>query len=297
MKDRINKKQGFTFIEVCMSVLILSLVFGVAMYVIRYARKETQKGLWLQKSIEMLRNATKQIAIKLKEKNYPSTIVYKKKGIVDGKEVYESKVISYKEKREYDKGGRLRKIILNKAEQKPWYEVFITANNTTTPSNNNSDLMYLPVCSPETDYPSKGEVHNGKIVWTRFVLEPSPDYKVTRLGQIVMLEYEGEYQTSKADRAFELDDPKVYETFFTKKEKRRKVIVEDVSKVEIGNHDLSIYGGRGIAKSKDGDTPQAADLVKNVVVFKIYCRHPKDDKTELSDMCAITTSSEVLSTL
>ena len=59
--------RAFTFVEVCMSVIILSLVFGVAAGIMSYARKETQKGFWIQQSISQLRNATRQIGVKMKE--------------------------------------------------------------------------------------------------------------------------------------------------------------------------------------------------------------------------------------
>ena len=93
-------RQGFTFVEVCMCVLILSLVFGVATYVMTYARKETKKGFWIQQCIAQLRNSTRQIGIKLKEKSYPSLMVLKKKSSVQpGEDEYNRTISTYKEYR------------------------------------------------------------------------------------------------------------------------------------------------------------------------------------------------------
>ena len=54
MSLRANNKKGITLIEICVAILILSIVFGVAGYVMSYTRKETQKGLWIQQSIQTL---------------------------------------------------------------------------------------------------------------------------------------------------------------------------------------------------------------------------------------------------
>ena len=67
--------RAFTFVEICMAILLLAMVFGIGAGIMSYARKETQKGLWIQQSIGQLRNATRQIGIKMKEMSYPSTLV------------------------------------------------------------------------------------------------------------------------------------------------------------------------------------------------------------------------------
>jgi hypothetical protein len=282
MAERKNIR-AFTFVEVCMSVLILSLVFGVGAVVMSYARKETQKGFWIQQSIGQLRNATRQIGIKMKEMSYPSTLVRNYTNTNPPKLIV--KVIPFKEKRTYDNAGCLRNITINPSDA---YELRAKANQgLILPSDKPQVLMYFPISEPEKDYSSGYTA--GLITWVRFIFEPSKDYSITKLGSIFMEEYESEYDTRvKPDRAYNLDEP------FSEKSsklKRRNELIIDVSGVEISSYDVSTV--RGIAYKKDGSGGNAVMNVKNIISFKIWCKHPKDNRIVLNDMCSVTSNTEV----
>ena len=275
--------RAFTFVEVCMSVIILSLVFGVAAGIMSYARKETQKGFWIQQSISQLRNATRQIGVKMKEMSYPSTLVRNYTNTNPPKLII--KVIPFKEKRYYDNSGRLRDIEVNPSDA---YELRAKANQgMILPTDSSQVLMCFPISEPEKDYSSGYTA--GLITWVRFVLEPSKDYGITKLGSIYMEEYESEYDTRvRPDRAYSLNDPFSLQN---SKLKRRREIITDVRGAEISSYDVSTV--RGVAYKKDGSGGNAVMNVKNIVTFKIWCRHPKDDRITLSDMCSVTSNTEV----
>lgn len=280
-----NKKKGFTFIEVCMSVLILSLVFGVAATVMSYSRRETQKGFWIQQEITLLRNATRQIGDKLKEKSYPSTLV-SNRSKADATKTNHI-VISFKERREYDVTGRLRFMEVNKSNA---YEIYAaTGKGLMQPEDKQIVLMYFPICRPEKDF--QGSYTPGFITWTRFTLEPSTDYSINKRGTIFMEEYNSEYDTREYEqlRAFKLDEP-----FDEKSMKlvRRKEIISDVSGVELSNYDMS--SSRGSYVEKSGNRSADFKNVKNILNFKIFCTHPKDNAVKLSDCCSITANSEII---
>ena len=273
--------RAFTFVEVCMSILILSLVFGIGAGVMSYARKETQKGFWIQQSIGQLRNATRQIGIKMKEMSYPSTLVRNYTNTNPPKLII--KVIPFKEKRYYDNAGRLRNIDENPSDA---YELH-TMQGNTFPSDKSQVLMYFPISEPEKDY-SSGYTP-GMITWVRFVLEPSKDFSITKLGSIFMEEFESEYDTRvKPDRAYGLDE---HFSVKSSKLKRRSELIIDVSKVDISSYEVSTV--RGIAYKKDGSGGDPVMNVKNIITFKIWCKHPKDDRITLTDMCSVTSNTEV----
>ena len=280
------KKRGFTFIEVCMSILILSLVFGVAAGIMSYSRKESEKGRWIQQSLGMLRNATRQIGDKLKEKSYPSTLVANRSATDATK--FNQIVISFKERREYDSTGRLRFMEVNDSNI---YEIFAATNGgLIAPTDMQILLMYFPICTPEKDFQS--DYTPGLITWVRFVLEPAADFEYTKRGKIVMEEYEANYDTREYEiaRAYKLDDPFNIETA---KLKRKKEIITDVSGVQIKSFEMSSSRGSYV-DSKSGSRSEDFKQIKNIINFKIYCTHPKDDKVKLTDTCSVTANSEVI---
>ncbi len=277
------KRHGFTFVEVCMSILVLSLVLGLASGIISYARKESEKGAWIQQSIGQLRNATRQIGLKMKEMSYPSTLVKNYTNTTPPKLII--KVTPFKEKRFYDTSGRLRDISVNSSDA---YEIHARSNQgIIKPENKKIVLMYFPICLPEKDY--SNSYTEGLIRWTRFVLEPTKDFSITKLGKVSMEEYQIKYDTrSNPDRAFSLNEP------FNEKECRlirSKELITDVSGVDITSYDVSTL--RGIAYSKNSSNPKAAFNIKTIVSFKIFSTHPKDDKVTLNDMCSVTANAEV----
>ena len=279
---KINRnRQAFTFVEVCMSVLILSLVFGVAAFVISYARKESQKGFWIQQGITQIRNGTRHIGIKMKEMSYPSTLVKYASSNAQNQNI---KIIPFKEKRTYDNSGRLRDI--EEATVKCFELHAMTNQAEILPNGSPQVLMLFPICEPEKDF-SDGYTA-GVINWVRIVLEPSPDFDITKLGVIVMEEYEDQYDTrANPNRAFN------YEKSFSTGSRllRRKELIEDVSKAEITSYDVSTV--RGIAYKKDGTVNDPVLNHKNIVTFSVWCTHPKDDKITLNDMCSVTSNTEV----
>ena len=294
-----SNKQGFTFIEVCMAILILSLVFGVATYVMSYARTETQKGFWIQQSIEMLRNTTRMIGNKLKEKNYPSVLILKKKGWSIGQyeDPFIRQVVQFKEKRNYDRAGRL--LSIKKNETNKSYEIYVKQGKTE-PSNNEIELMHFPICTPEKIYTgtTDGTSESGTIVFHRFMFLPNSDYDITGLGRIIMEQYTVPIittlpggQTESYNIHFHEQDCNYYFSHIgsTNKQYKSKELIQDVSSVEINKYNLTIPKGRGVAVNGD-----YSDLIKFIITFKITCKCPKDQKVNLSDMTAITVVSEVL---
>lgn len=287
-------RKAFTFVEVCMTVLVLSMIFGVGAGVMSYARRESEKGLWIQQGITQLRNATRQIGVKMKEMSYPSTLVSRVNGANTVKDV-----ISFKEMRDYDNGGRLRNLVLNSCKD---YEMYVQKNadgkvagfdkQAVIPEANEKVIMIFPICESEKDIESG--YTPGRINWVRFVLKPSPVFESSKRGQIVMEEYEQEYDTRSAsvypNRAFSLKN----QPFSVRDCRllRQKVIIEDVSGVEINSYDVS--HSRGHFVTKTGVKSEDYKQIKNIVTFKIYITHPKDDKIRLDDIVTVTSGVEVI---
>ncbi len=279
--DTLTNRKGFTFVEVCMSVLILSVVFGVAAGIMSYSRRETEKGFWVQQTITSLRNATRQIGIKMKEMSYPSTLVSK----TNSTGATNKKVINFKEKREYDSGGRLRYLELNSSKA---YEMYCAGNQgRVLPEANEKVLMIFPICESEKEYGS--DYTPGKITWTRFVLRPDETFATYGRSSIFMQEFEDSYDTrGNALRAYSLDSP-----FDMSGAKliREKELIKDVSGVEINSFDIS--SSRGQYVTKTGSKYSDFRAVRNIITFKIFCAHPKDAKINISDICSVTAGVEV----
>ena len=286
-----RNNKGFTFVEVCVSIIILSIVFGVAATVMSYSRKETQKGFWIQQQIGALRNATRQIAEKLKAKSYPSTLVANRSKTDASK--FNQLVISFKERREYDATGRLINLEQNESDA---YEIHAAIDKgMIKPEDKQILLMYFPICEPERDFQDSYE--KGKITWVRFVLEPSPTYSIYKGGTIFMEEYLTEYDTREYEvsRAYRLNEGFDMQTA---KLIRRKEIISDVYGVELNRHKMNTKIGsfKTISYSANNErkiNTHNFENEKNIINFKIYCSHPKDSAIKLFDCCSITANSEV----
>jgi hypothetical protein len=271
--SRFSNRSAVTLIEILLAVLMMSLLFGSGYGIMSYSRKETEKGFWIQQAITQLRNGTRALSMKLKMTSYPSTIIKKSSG---GGDV--QKVISFKEKREYDFTGRLRKLQVNPDDSFDMHAI-ITDGGGIAPNFNEQSIMYFPICTPERDT-SEG-YEEGTITWVELVLKPARHYNSSGLGSLHLIEREETYSTkSDPDRAFGLDKS------FSKSipVKTDKLIIDDVREVDIEYYEIDEL--RGVYVTKAGDKYE--EHKKRILVsIGITCSHPKDGKIWLSDHCSV----------
>lgn len=273
LSRKMASRAGFTLIEVILAVLMLSLLFGSGYGIMSYSRRETEKGFWIQQAITQLRNGTRAISQKLKMTSYPSTIIKTDSGVAE-----DQKVISFKEMREYDYTGRLRKLSVNPKTNFDMHAI-ITDGAGIAPTFEDISIMYFPVCTPEKETASGYE--EGTITWVELVLKPGKDYRLSGLGALHMVERVETYSTkSDPDRAFGLD--KTFDRSI--KPVRDKVLIEDVR--EIGVEYYEIEELRGIYVTREGNKYE--EHSKRILVsFDVTCSHPKDGKIWLSDQCSV----------
>lgn len=272
-----RNKTAVTLIEICLAVLFLSLLFGSANGVMTYSRRETEKGFWIQQAITQLRNGTRAITDMLKKTSYPSTIIKTAGG--------DEKVISFKEKREYDLSGRLRNLKINPNENFDMHAI-ISGSGSLVPTFADQTIMYFPVCEPEKDLETG--YTEGKINWVQLVLSPGKNYATSGLGTLQLIERSETYNT-KADpqRAFGLDRSFSESIAVT----RKREIITDVREIEIDSDEIEEL--RGIFVTKEGTRHQA--VTKRVLIsMSIACCHPKDKRIWLSDQCSIINNVELV---
>ena len=274
----LNRKNGFTVLEVMLAVLMLSLLFGSAYGVMRYSRSETEKGFWIQSAITQLRNGTRMITSRLKQTSYPSTIIKDGAG--------NEKVISFKEKRSYDATGRLRDLKVNDDESYEMH-VLLSGSAPISPGISDQTLMYFPICTPEKDV--IGGYEEGTILWVELQLRAAKDYKYSGLGDLYIIERTDTYNTKSDpdDRAFGLS--KGYSKDLPLK--KEQVLVSDVREVEIDSYDIK--ESRGIYVTKSGQKYEK-ERKKILLSMEIACRHPKDKNVWLSDQCSIINNVDLV---
>lgn len=266
-------KSGVTLIEVVLAVLLMSLLFGSAYGIMSYSRRETEKGFWIQQAITQLRNGTRAITQKLKMTSYPSTIIKTMSGTDEVQ-----KVITFKEKREYDFTGRLRKLSINPKTNFDMHAI-ITEGGGISPTFEDQSIMHFPVCTPEKeDYSGYEE---GTITWVELALKPARDYRNSGLGALHMIERVETYSTkSDPERAFGLEksfSPSI-------PIKTDKLLINDVREVGIEYYEIEEL--RGIYVTREGDKYE--EHSKRILVsLDITCSHPKDGKIWLSDQCSV----------
>ncbi|EKD81370.1 MAG: hypothetical protein ACD_39C01839G0001 [uncultured bacterium] len=269
--------RGVTLIETMLAVIMLSLLFGSANSVLSYSRRETEKGFWIQQAITQLRNGTRAITDMLKKTSYPSTIIRYGSG--------EEKVISFKERREYDISGRLRKLDLNTSEAFDMHS--ISDGGMIRPNFTDQTIMYFPVCDPEKDFDS-GYVP-GKINWVELVLKPARHYSTSGLGTLFLLEREMTYDTRSdtARRAFGLTDEFDPADTVT----REREIINDVNAIEVDSYEIDEL--RGIYVTQSGDRQEVTNK-RILVSINISVSHPKDAKIWLSDQCSVINNVQLV---
>ncbi|PKL42148.1 MAG: hypothetical protein CVV41_15330 [Candidatus Riflebacteria bacterium HGW-Riflebacteria-1] len=268
--------RGVTLVETMLAVIMLSLLFGSANNVLSYSRRETEKGFWIQQAITQLRNGTRAITDMLKKTSYPSTIIRYSTG--------EEKVISFKEKREYDISGRLRKMELNPSTAYDMHS--ITDGGVVRPNFNDQTVMYYPVCEPEKDFDS-GYIA-GKVNWVQLVLKPSSHYSTSGLGTLFLIEREKTYDTrSDSSRAFGLSDD--FDTGDTIT--RVREIINDVNAIEVYSYEIEEL--RGIYVTQTGDRQEVINK-RILVSISISVSHPKDSKIWLSDQCSVINNVQLV---
>lgn len=269
--------RGVTLIETMLAVIMLSLLFGSANNVLSYSRRETEKGFWIQQAITQLRNGTRAITDMLKKTSYPSTIIRYGSG--------EEKVISFKEKREYDISGRLRKMELNPSTAYDMHS--ISDGSMIRPNFSNQTVMYFPVCDPEKDFDS-GYVP-GNINWVELALRPSSHYSTSGLGTLYLIERQKTYdtRTDTARRAFGLTDEFDPGDTIT----REREIINDVNAIEVDSYEIDEL--RGIYVTQSGDRQEVTNK-RILVSINISVSHPKDAKIWLGDQCSIINNVQLV---
>ncbi|MEW6712858.1 MAG: type II secretion system protein [Candidatus Riflebacteria bacterium] len=280
-ENSIMCRRGVTLIEILLAVIMLSMLFGSGYSIMTYSRRETEKGFWIQQAITQLRNGSRAITQKLKMTSYPSTIIRQNSGAAEVQ-----KVIAYKEKREYDYTGRLRKIEVNNKTDFDMHAI-ITHGGGISPTFEDQSIMHFPVCTPETE--DSAGYEEGKIVWVELVLRPSREYRLTGLGTLHMIERHETYSTKALpDRVFALD--KKFDKSLPIK--TDKVLIDDVREVGIDYFDVKEFKGRGV--SKEGVLGEKRFLKRILVTMDITCSHPKDGKIWLSDQCSVINNVEIV---
>ncbi len=273
-----HEKRGVTLIEVILAVLMLSLLFGSANAVMTYSRRETEKGFWIQQAITQLRNSTRAISMKMKQTSYPSTLLRSAGG--------DEKVISFKERREYDAGGRLRNLEINSSDV---YEVrsVISGNGVVVPSFEEQTIMYFPICEPERDYDSG--YTPGTITWIHLVLKPAGNYRYSGLGSLHMIEHEETYDTrGTLKRAFGLNKPFSADIPIV----RSKELVTDVREVTIDFDYIDEL--KGVYVTKEGKLSDDVLMKRTMISLGISCCHPRDKKIWMSDQCSVINNVELV---
>lgn len=271
-------RRGVTLVEIILAVLMLALLFGSANGVMTYSRRETEKGFWIQQAITQLRNSTRLIAMKMKQTSYPSTLIK----TADGKE----KVMSFKERREYDSSGRLRKLDINPNDAYELHSV-ISGSGMIIPSFIEQTIMYFPICEPELDYNTGYTA--GNITWIHLVLRPANDYSTSGLGALYMDEHQDIYGTKGlTDRAYGLNKP------FNKsiKRTRSKELVTHVREVAVDFDEIESM--KGIYVTKDGALSDPKFAKRTMISLNISCCHPKDKKIWMSDQCSVINNVELI---
>ncbi|EKE22493.1 MAG: hypothetical protein ACD_6C00808G0001 [uncultured bacterium] len=270
--------RGVTLIETMLAVILLSLLFGAANSVLSYSRRETEKGFWIQQAITQLRNGTRAITDMLKKTSYPTTIIRYGSG--------EEKVISFKEKREYDISGRLRNLELNSSDAFDMHSM-ITGSGIIRPSFIDQTIMYFPVCEPEKDFDDG--YTPGSIIWAELVLRPAHHYSTSGLGALFIIERQDTYDTrsDSARRVFGLT--KEFDRAVPIS--REREIVNDVNAIEVDSYAIDEL--RGVFVTQSGQRHEVS--TKRILVsINISCSHPKDGKIWLSDQCSVINNVELV---
>jgi len=271
-----NHSRGVTLIETMLAVILLSLLFASANNVLSYSRRETEKGFWIQQAITQLRNGTRAITDMLKKTSYPTTIVRDSSG--------NETVTSFKEKREYDISGRLRKMEINDSTAFDMHT--IGDGNMIRPTFQEQTIMYFPACEPEKDLDSGYTA--GVIKWVQLVLKPAPEYSTSGLGSLFIIEREKTYDTrGSANRVYGLTDEFDASQAIT----RNREIVSDVNAVEVNTFEIEEL--RGLVVTKDGDKYPVTNK-RILVQVNITVSHPKDNKIWLSDQCSVINNVQVV---
>ncbi len=279
-----NRKNGFTLLEVIIGVAMLSMLLAAGNSVLSYSRMQTEKGFWIQQAIAQLRNTTRFIGNKMKETSYPSTLVSTFK---DGKEV--DLIYSFKELREYDTVGRLRMLRINDSDVYNMHTID-TKGDSVTPTADDLSIMYFPISKPEVIKNGNKVPGTGIVTWVHIVLRPGPAYDVSGLGVIHVEETDVPYSTRPDDYAFALGKPG--EAFNPKSAEpnRKRPLITDVQSVRVDT--FSVDEEKGFYVTQAGVKSEMSSVKRNLVSLTINCCHPKDGKINLSDQCSVITRVE-----
>lgn len=271
-----QRRSALTLIETLVTVIIISMLLLVLHHLLRSARREIRKGLWLQATINDLRNTTYGLSRRLKRATYPTTVAG-------------NQVIAYKEWREFDSVGRLRTLKVADgsdpaipAKTGMDLEFFVPTPGILTPNNGTQRLLIFPMCTPEI------ETQRGTITWVELWLEKQPFQMANEpRSQLRMIEYSDSYQTTGGRRVFDLN-----KTFSpTLPVISNKVVVRDIKELEFDS--FAVNELRGIAVSTTGD--RAVKTRKRfLVTIIIRCAHPQDNKTTIIDNCSVVNHIDVV---
>ncbi|NLI78753.1 MAG: hypothetical protein GX442_20225 [Candidatus Riflebacteria bacterium] len=261
----VPRRAGFSVVEGTITLILVSMLFYVAFQVMSHARRESQKGFWLQKAITELRNGTRAISQALKKTSYPTTIV---------KTGSQQLIQSYKEFRTYDDSGRLRFLKVKDSQDMDLKAV----TGITAAQGGGRTLMVFPACQPETE---QGAHQPGTITWYELRLEPGREFHRTGVADLLLVERVETYDTRPLPkRAYSLTTA-FRESLAPVREKR---LVADVDTVEIDL--LSVEELLGIHVTTEGGVVTTMRK-RYLVSVRVECAHPFDDNVRIADQCSV----------
>lgn len=274
-KNKFKNTRGFTLLEACITLIILSMLFGSGYMILTYSRTQQAKGFWIQQSISQLRNTTKRIEKEFGSASYPSAQVK-----IKGK----TKVFNFFDYKRYS-GSRLTEHRINKKEKLERMSLKIVENDTTIkpPTSGEQEIMRLVKCTPS--------VNGGKGIatWTTFVLAPSKHY--SHVGDLYVEEFVDDYKISVSNDEYKIasDVFDINVPFEKGKLKNRKLLVNDVYSVHVSNAKIedasniqveTTYNSEG---KVEGVKATRNKREKKVIVLTIRTQNPKDAYTILED--------------
>ncbi len=270
MQHNVSRSRGMTLVEVLVSLVIISMLLLVIYHLLRQARLEIRKGLWLQATIADLRTATVGLSQRLKRATYPST-------------VDNNMVMAYKEWRKFDDVGRLRDIKVRDDKTGMDLTLFVAAPGTVSPTGGTQRLLLFPMCSPEMG------ASPGKITWVELWLEPESYSLPTQpRGHLRMIEYEDSYSTQgNPDRVFAL----VKQFSPTLPVISNKLLAHDIQSIEFDSYAVAEL--RGISVSETGKR-SVKERKRYLLSLVVRCAHPQDNRITISDNCAVVNNIDTV---
>lgn len=269
-------KKGVTLLEICITLVVLTMLFGSGYMIMSYAREQSAKGFWIQQTTGDLRNALKRISKEISNASYPSA-------------TYKGKSYNFYDYKEY-KGAILSRHEINKSNDKAFSMHTITKDTSVVVPVKGKDqiIFYLPKCKPAIN----GK--NGKITWCKVFLRQSIKYN--KLGNLYIAEYKTpvDYGMSKEDfnELFKLGSSSSNGKYTDSMFDSPKLLISDVVSVKVS--DEKIEEGKNIevatkygSDGKPEITATRHKTEKHMVMVTVNCQNPRDAMLTLSNRCCI----------